>query len=108
MTLSLELQKKGFSICDVEQSDFSEYYRIMRTCYEKYVIEYFGGWVEEIQIKMNQDAFSREKQGTFLKKILLNNATVAFSHLICKMIKLTEFQSKCLRAPEAKALVHSF
>lgn len=78
MTLSLELQKKGFSICDVEQSDFSEYYRIMRTCYEKYVIEYFGGWVEEIQIKMNQDAFSREKQGTFFKKILLNNATVGF------------------------------
>lgn len=78
MELTFELKNKGFSFCDVELSDFATYYNISRTCYEKYVDEYFGGWVEETQIKMNTDAFNNEMKETCFKKLLLNGSIVGF------------------------------
>ncbi len=78
MDLTLELMNKGFSLCDVVSSDFTIYYTIARACYEKYVNEYFGAWVEEIQIKMNQESFNREMQETCFKKILLHGSIVGF------------------------------
>lgn len=57
MKLTLELVNKGFSLCNVDSSDFTVYYDIVKKCYEKYVNEYFGTWVEEVQIKMNQKSF---------------------------------------------------
>jgi ribosomal protein S18 acetylase RimI-like enzyme len=78
MLLQQELVEKGFSITDVDKSDFDTYFIIGRACYEKYVDEYFGGWVEDFQIKMNTDAFNAAlKQSTF-KKILLNDEIIGF------------------------------
>lgn len=78
MELSVELKNKCFSLCNVEPSDFTAYYTISRTCYEKYVDEYFGGWVEEKQIEMNKNAFSNEQKETYFKKILLNDSIAGF------------------------------
>ena len=78
MVLPQDLLNKGFSISNVDESDFNTYYAVSRACYEKYVDEYFGGWVEDFQIKMNTDSFNREiKQSTF-KKILLNDEIIGF------------------------------
>lgn len=78
MELTLELIDKGFSLSDVDSSDFTVYYNISKKCYEKYVNEYFGTWVEEIQIKMNQESFQNEMKQSCFQKILLNHATVGF------------------------------
>jgi len=78
MVLQQELICSGFTISNVEKSDFDIYFSISRACYEKYVDEYFGGWVDDFQFKMNTDAFNKElKQSTF-KKILLNNEIIGF------------------------------
>jgi len=78
MELTFELKNKGFSFCDVELSDFATYYNISRMCYEKYVDEYFGEWVEETQIKMNADAFNNEMKETCFKKLLLYGSIAGF------------------------------
>jgi len=78
MTLKQDLINKGFSITDVDKSDFDIYFLINRACYEKYVDEFFGGWVDDFQIKMNTDAFIKALNQSTFKKILLNNEAVGF------------------------------
>ena len=78
MVLSQKLIDKGFSISNVDDSDFDVYFAISRACYEKYVDEYFGGWLDDFQLKMNSDAFNKEmKQSTF-KKIFFNGELIGF------------------------------
>lgn len=78
MELTSDLKNKGLSLCDIELSDFETYYNVSKMCYEKYVVEFFGGWIEENQIKMNKDAFIHEMKETCFKKLLLNGSTVGF------------------------------
>ena len=78
MELTCELICKGFSLCDVEYTDFPIYYDISRACYEKYVDEYFGDWVEESQIKMNRNSFDNKMKQTCFKKLLIDGLIVGF------------------------------
>ena len=78
MVLHQDLINMGFTISDVEISDFDVYFAIGRICYEKYVDEYFGGWVQDVQIKMNADAFNNAVKQTTFKKIVLNGIVVGF------------------------------
>ena len=78
MVLQQELVDKGFSISNVNKSDFNIYFVIGRACYEKYVDEYFGGWVDDFQIKMNTDAFNNAIMRSTFKKILLFDEIVGF------------------------------
>jgi ribosomal protein S18 acetylase RimI-like enzyme len=78
MVLSQKLIDKGFSISDVDNSDFNIYFSISRACYEKYVDEYFGGWVDDFQLKMNTDAFNKEMCQSTFKKIFLQDELVGF------------------------------
>ena len=78
MNLHQKLLNYGFSISNVDESDFDAYYTISRVCYEKYVNEYFGGWIDDFQLKMNSDAFNKEIRQSTFKKILLKNEIVGF------------------------------
>jgi len=78
MTLNQTLTDKGFAITDAEKSDFDVYYAISRLCYEKYVDEYFGGWVEDVQLAMNSSSFDEHIAQTVFKKILLHDKVVGF------------------------------
>ena len=53
MVLQHNLAIKGFSISNVDESDFSAYFAISRALYEKYVDEYFGGWVDDLKDKIS-------------------------------------------------------
>ena len=78
MVLNQDLLNKGFRIANVSESDYERYYYIIRVCYEKYIDEYYGGWVEETQLKMNTDTFNRRMNQSTFKKLLLNDEVVGF------------------------------
>ena len=78
MKLDSNLQNKGFSLSAIEPSDFDAWYKISRACYEKYVDEYFGGWVEEAAVKLNQDALNKKMEASCSYKLLLNGSVVGF------------------------------
>lgn len=78
MQLTAELISKGFSLQDVSNDDIDTYIDVKRVCYKKYIDEYYGGWIENTQIKMNTDAFNNMMKETCFQKILLNNVPVGF------------------------------
>jgi ribosomal protein S18 acetylase RimI-like enzyme len=78
MELTPALTNKGFSLSDVEPSDFEPYFAVKKACYKKYVDEYFGGWVDETQRTMNTDAFNKISQETCFVKLLLHGSIVGF------------------------------
>lgn len=78
MRLTVELINQGFSLQDVSINDLGKYIDIKRICYKKYVDEYYGGWIEDIQIKMNTNTFNDMMKETCFQKLLLNNVPVGF------------------------------
>lgn len=78
MELTLDLKNKGFEIYNVESKDLQDYIDVKRKCYKKYVDEYYGGWVEDIQIKMNTNAFFNMMKESCFIKLLLNGSIVGF------------------------------
>lgn len=104
MDLPFELINKGFSLCDVKPSDFIIYYTISRKCYEKYVNEYFGAWVEETQIKMNQESFNNEMKETCFKKVLRNDSIVGFLAFDVQDDKIDGIMIQMLESAQNKGL----
>jgi len=78
MELPQNLTQNGFTLADVEKTDFGVYFAIKRECYEKYVDEYFGRWVDDVAVEKNTDAFSRELEQSEFKKIFLHGELVGF------------------------------
>ena len=78
MNLPQDLIKKGFSLAEVDAHDFRDYQAIHRACYERYVDEYFGGWVDYVQLKMQTDEFRKARERSCYKKILLYGESVGF------------------------------
>lgn len=74
MILPTKLASLGFGLADVDAADLEDYLRIKRICYEKYTMEYYGSWNEE----MNRESFARVLGATCFKKILMNGKTVGF------------------------------
>ena len=78
MILSQELTNKGFSLSEVSDTDLADYLLVKKVCYEKYVDEYYGGWIDDVQIEMNTKIFNKTKSQYNFYKILLHNETVGF------------------------------
>lgn len=78
MQLAAELIDQGFSLRDVNTEDLENYIDVKRACYKKYVDEYFGGWIDDIQIKINTEVFKNMMNETCFKKVLLSNLPVGF------------------------------
>ena len=76
MILPQKLIDKGFSIAEVTPDDFGSFKRLRRCLYEKYVDQYFGGWVEEKQNRFHKNEF--EQIRTCFKKVVMNGETVGF------------------------------
>jgi aminoglycoside 6'-N-acetyltransferase len=69
---------KGFSCQEVDEKDFSGYLRMKRDCFEAYVDEYYGGWAEEDQLRMNRETFEKTCGQTCFQKILWNGELAGF------------------------------
>lgn len=78
MVLTDELISHGFLLQNVNIDDLDRYIGVKRACYKKYVDEYYGGWIENIQIKMNTDVFLNMMKNTCFQKIIFKDLTVGF------------------------------
>ena len=78
MILSCDLINKGFSLSKVNNSDLLDYLLVKKKCYKKYVDEYFGGWIDDVQIEKNTTVFNNMNNQSCFQKILFNNETVGF------------------------------
>ena len=78
MRLTAELINQGFLLQEVRLDDLGSYIDVKRVCYKKYVDDYYGGWIENIQIKMNTNVFNDTMKETCFHKLLLNNVPVGF------------------------------
>lgn len=104
MVLTNELMMQGFSLQDVTIDDFGRYIDVKRACYEKYVNEYFGGWIEDIQIKMNTDVFKNMLKETCFQKILLNNVIVGFFAYDEQVDKIDEVSIQMMESAQHKGI----
>lgn len=78
MKISKNLADSGFSVENVISNDLQDYIDIKRSCYQKYVDQYYGGWIEEVQIKMNNDIFEKTRRQVCFQKIIMMGETVGF------------------------------
>ncbi|GLC80896.1 hypothetical protein [Lacrimispora brassicae] len=78
MVLTGDLINKGFSLQAVNTNDLEEYINIKRTCLKKYIDEYNGSWIEDIQIIINTDNFHKMQTCTCFQKIRLYDTVVGF------------------------------
>lgn len=78
MVLTDELIQRGFSLQDVTDEDLNDYISIKRDCLKKYVDQYNGGWMDDIQTVINTDSFKRLLKSACFQKILLDGTTAGF------------------------------
>ena len=67
MIIPQNLIDKGFSFTEVSEKDLSDYLAIKKICYKKYVDEYFGGWIDDVQVEMNTNAFNIRTFGNIFR-----------------------------------------
>ncbi|MEY8354548.1 GNAT family N-acetyltransferase [Lachnospiraceae bacterium 54-53] len=78
MVLTDGLVQQGFSLLDANMDDLDRYIEIKKACYKKYMDEYNGGWIDDIQVVILTDGLKRMVESACCKKILLNGMTVGF------------------------------
>lgn len=72
------LTKKGFSFFTVQPEDFPAYLQTKKECFRRYVDEYYGGWVDETQRRMNRENFEKCRGQSCFQKVLLYGETAGF------------------------------
>lgn len=78
MVLTDEMIHRGFSLEDVKNEDLEDYISIKRDCFKKYVDQYYGGWLDDIQTVISTDSFKRLLDSACFKKILSDGTTAGF------------------------------
>jgi len=89
MKLTSAIDKMGFRLIDINESDLEDYIYLRRTVYKKYIDEnndYFGEWDD----KFSSDEFYYKIKLTFFKKLLLNDEIVGFMNYDHKKDKIND------------------
>lgn len=104
MVLTHDLINKGFSLQQVNTNDLEQYINIKRACTKKYVDEYNGGWIEDIQIIINTERFHKMKNMTCFQKILLRDTTVGFFTFQEQLDKIGEISLQLIQSAKHKGM----
>ena len=78
LRMTPELAQKGFVFVPACEADYPEYLDVKREGFRKYVDEYYGGWIEDVQVKMNHDVFMKTLKQTCFVRIVRDGETVGF------------------------------
>ena len=99
-----DLIHKGFSLQEVSTNDLNAYIDIKRTCCKKYVDEYNGGWLEDIQMIIITDNFHKMKKCTCFQKILLYDTIVGFFTFNEQSDRIGEISLQLTQAAQGKGI----
>ncbi|GLB31744.1 hypothetical protein LAD12857_36670 [Lacrimispora amygdalina] len=78
MILSDDLICEGYTIEPVGEGDSDQYMKIRKDFLKPFVDQYYGGWVEEIQMIIANDLFHRTRKDASFLKILKSGETIGF------------------------------
>lgn len=108
MELTEKLIMQEFTIHDVILDDLKVYIDVKKECYKKYVDEYYGGWIDQVQIDLNTKAFKELMKQTCFKKILLNNLPVGFFAYDVKKDKINGISIQMIQSAQNKGMGSSY
>lgn len=78
MILSDELTRKGFALCPVTDADLPAWQENKKMCFREYVDRWYGGWDDEVQLRLNAATFEKSRRLSVFRRIALHGETVGF------------------------------
>ena len=78
MLMNSQFDAQGIRFEPASDADLPAWLETKKACYRTYVDEYYGGWIDDVQIQLNTTAFANALTLTFFRKIVLNGETVGF------------------------------
>ncbi|MBE5981080.1 MAG: hypothetical protein E7249_18455 [Paenibacillaceae bacterium] len=78
MILSEDLIGDGYTIEPVAEEDLEQYVKIRKEFLKPFVDQYYGGWVEEIQMIIADDLFHRSRKDACFWSVRLNGIITGF------------------------------
>lgn len=67
-----------FDFETVSKSDLPQWIESKKACYKDYVDQYYGGWIDAMQERLNTESFEKALQMSYFRKIVLCGETAGF------------------------------
>lgn len=78
MKLTNELIKKGFALREATDADLPAWLESKKVCYKDYVDQYYGGWEDGMQAKLNTATFEKSRRMSCFRVIEQRGEIVGF------------------------------
>ena len=108
MTLSEDLIGEGYTIEPVAEEDLEQYIKIRKKFLRPFVDQYYGGWVEEIQMIIADDLFHRTRKDACFWSVKLNGIITGFLAYKERPDQITDVSVTLSESGRVKELLDDF
>ena len=108
MTLSEDLIGEGYTIEPVVEEDLEQYIKIRKEFLKPFVDQYYGGWVEEIQMIIADDLFHRSRKDACFWSVRLNGIITGFLTYKERPDQITDVSVTLSESGHGKKLLDDF
>ncbi len=108
MTLSEDLIGEGYTIEPVAEEDLEQYIKIRKEFLKPFVDQYYGGWVEEIQMIIADDLFHRTRKDACFWSVKLNGIIIGFLAYKERPDQITDVSVTLSESGRVKELLDDF
>lgn len=108
MILSDVLIGEGYTIEPVVEGDLEQYIKIRKEFLKPFVDQYYGGWVEEIQMIIADDLFHRSRKDACFWSVRLNGIITGFLTYKEQPDQITDVSVTLSESGYVKELLNNF
>jgi len=108
MKLSEDLIGEGYTIEPVAEEDLEQYIKIRKEFLKPFVDQYYGGWVDEIQIIIAEDLFHRSRKDACFWNVRLNGSITGFLTYKEQPDQITDVSVTLSESGRVKELLNNF
>lgn len=108
MKLSEDLIGEGYTIEPVAEEDLEQYISIRKEFLKPFVDQYYGGWVEEIQMIIADDLFHRSRKDACFWSVRLNGIITGFLTYKERPDQITDVSVTLSESGHGKKLLDDF